>query len=91
MQDSEGDTDIKKRLSDSVGGEGGMIWENSTETYTLLYVKQKTSVSLIYDAGHPNQEGWGGEGGGKGGSGWRGDMYTYGRFIIMSTKTITIL
>ena len=34
------DTDIKNRLLDYVGeGEGGMIWENSTETCTLLYVK----------------------------------------------------
>ena len=32
----QGDTDVKKRLLDSVGeGEGGMIWENSTETCTL--------------------------------------------------------
>ena len=28
MQDSEGDTDVRNRLLDSVGeGEGGMIWE----------------------------------------------------------------
>ena len=34
MQGSKGDT--KNRLLDSEGeGEGGMIWENSTETYTL--------------------------------------------------------
>ena len=32
------------RLLDSVGGEGGMIWENSTETYTLLYVKQSSVI-----------------------------------------------
>ena len=37
----------------SVGeGEGGMIWENSIETYMLPYVKQMTSASLVYDAGH---------------------------------------
>ena len=31
---------IKNRLLDSVGeGEGGMIWENSTETCTLPYVE----------------------------------------------------
>ena len=30
------DTDIKSRLVDSVGeGEGGMIWENTTETCIL--------------------------------------------------------
>ena len=40
MQDSKGDTDVKNRLLDSVGeGEGGMIWEKSTETYILPYVK----------------------------------------------------
>jgi len=31
---SKGDTDIKERLLDTVGGEGGMIGENSTETCT---------------------------------------------------------
>ena len=40
MQSSKGDTDAKKRLLGSLGeGEGGMIWENSTETCTLPYVK----------------------------------------------------
>ena len=40
MQGRKGDIDVKNRLLDSVGeGEGGMIWENSTETYTLPYVK----------------------------------------------------
>ena len=52
MQGSEGDTDIKNILLDSVGGEGGMIWENSIETYTLPYVKQIASGSLLYDAGN---------------------------------------
>ena len=34
------DTDVKNRLLDYVGeGEGGMIWENSTETYVLPYVR----------------------------------------------------
>ena len=33
-------TDIKNRLLDSVGkGEGGMIWDNSIETFILPYVK----------------------------------------------------
>ena len=36
----ERETDVKNRLLDSVGeGEGGMIWENSTETCILSYVK----------------------------------------------------
>ena len=32
-------------------GEGGMIWENSIETYTLPYVKEIASGSLPNDAG----------------------------------------
>ena len=40
MRDSKRDTDVKNRLLDSVGeGKGGMIWENSTETCILSYVK----------------------------------------------------
>ena len=40
MRDSTRDTDVKNRLLDSVGeGEGGMISENSTETFILPYVK----------------------------------------------------
>ena len=37
MQDSKIDTGVKNRLLDSVGeGEGGMIWENSIETYITI-------------------------------------------------------
>ena len=40
MQDRKRDTDVKNRLLDSVGEDNGrMIWENSTETCVLLYVK----------------------------------------------------
>ena len=40
MWDSKRDTDVKNRLLDSVReGDGGMIWENSTETFALSYVK----------------------------------------------------
>ena len=39
-QDSKRDTEVKKRLLDSVGeGKGGMIWENVTETRILPYMK----------------------------------------------------
>ena len=39
MQDRKRDTEIKNRLLDFVGeGEGGMIWENNTETGTSPYV-----------------------------------------------------
>ena len=35
--DSKRDTDVKNRLLDSVGErEGGMIWENGIETYTIM-------------------------------------------------------
>ena len=51
MQGSRGDTDLKNRVLDSVGkGEGGMIWENSIETYTLSYVKWMTSARLMHEA-----------------------------------------
>ena len=73
MQGSKRDTDVKKRLLDSVGeGEGGMICENSIETCILPSVKQMTSASLMHEAGHSkpvlwdNPEGWVGEGGGTG-------------------------
>ena len=49
-----GDTDVKNRLLDSVGGKGGMIWENSIETYTLPYVKQMTSASSMHEQGTQN-------------------------------------
>ena len=56
----------------------------------------ESSVSLMYEAGRPkpvlcdNLEGLGGEGTGRGGSGWKGHMYTYGRFICIA-ETITVL
>ena len=71
MQGSQGDADTKNRLLDSVGeGEGGVIRENSIETYTLPSVKQTASGNLTYDAGNPklvlsdSLEGWGRKGGG---------------------------
>ena len=39
MRDAK-ETDVKNRPLDSVGeDEGGMIWEDSIETYILPYVK----------------------------------------------------
>ena len=32
-------------------GEGGMIWQNGTETCILSYVKQITSPGLVHDIG----------------------------------------
>ena len=50
IQGSKGDTDVKNRLLDSGGRrEGGMLWENTTDTYTWPYV----SVSLTDENGVP--------------------------------------
>ena len=52
------------KILDSVRKEDGMIWENSTETYILPYVKQMTSASSVHEPGHSkpvfgeNAEGW---------------------------------
>ena len=77
MQDSKKDTDVLNSLLDSVGeGEGGMIWENVIETCQLSYVKWIASPGSKHEAGcsglmhWDDPEGWDGEGGGMGGSGW---------------------
>ena len=57
-------------------GEGGMIWENGIETCTISYEKWIASLGLMQDTEclglvhGDDPEGWYGEGGGKGGSGW---------------------
>ena len=73
MQDNKRDTEVKKKLLDSVGeGEGAMICENSIETCILRYVKQITSPSSMHETQQSkpvlwdNPEGWDGEGGGMG-------------------------
>ena len=59
MKGSKGDTDVNSRLLDSMGeGESGIIWENSIETYTLLYIKEMTSESLMHEAGHSKPVLW---------------------------------
>ena len=50
MQDRERDTDVYNGLLDSEG-EGGMIWENGTETCTLSCKKRITSLCSIQDIG----------------------------------------
>ena len=92
MQDSKRDTDVKNRLLDSVGeGEGGMIWENSTETCILSYVKWITSPGLMHETGRwgpvhlDDPEGWDGEGGGRGVQDGE-HMYTHGWFMWMYSK-----
>ena len=77
-------------------GEGGMIWENGTETCILSYVKQIASPGSIHDTGHlglvywDDPEGWDGDrrwGGGQDGE----HMSTHGGFMSMYGKTNTIL
>ena len=82
---------------DSVGeGEGGMIWENGTETRIISYMKRVPSPGSIQATGSlelvhwDDPEGWYGEGGGRGVQDWK-HMYTRGRFMLMYDKTNTIL
>ena len=84
-------------LTHSVGeGEGGMIWENGTETYKLSYVKRIASPGSIQDTGclglvhWDDPEGWYREGGGRGVQDWE-HVYTRGGFMLMYGKTNTIL
>ena len=71
MQNRKRDTDVQNRLLDSVGeGEGGMFWENSTETSILSRVKQMASPGRAWDGCSglvhwEDREGWDGEGGGR--------------------------
>ena len=65
--------DAQNSLLDSVGeGEGGMIWENGTETCIISYMKQISSPCSLHDTGcfrlvhWGDQEGWYGEAGGGG-------------------------
>ena len=52
MRDSKRDTDVKNRLLDSMEeGKRGMTWENSFETYILLYVKQIASPGSMHETG----------------------------------------
>ena len=60
----------KEQTLDSVGeGKGEVIWENSIETYMLLYLKEITSPSSMHETRlsksvhWDNREGWDGKGG----------------------------
>ena len=87
MRDSKRDTDVKNRLLDSVGeGEGGMIWENSTETCILPYVKQMTSASSMHESGHSKPMPWDYPESSERGVQDRGYLYTHGWFMSMYGK-----
>ena len=86
-----------EQLLDSVGeGEGGMIWENCSETFIISYKKRITSPGLMQDTGclglvhWDDPEGCCGEGGGRRVHVWD-HMYTRGVFMSMYGKTNTVL
>ena len=93
MRDNKRDTDVKNSLLDSVGeGEGGMIWENSIETFILSYVKQIASPGSMHETGcsglvhWDDPVGWVGEGGGR--EDQDGEhLYTRAWFMSMYGKT----
>ena len=63
MRDCKRDTDVKNRLSDSVGeGEGRMVWKNSIETCILSYVKQIASLDSMHEIGCSGLVHWDGMG-----------------------------
>ena len=73
-----------------------MIWENGIETCVISYVKRITSPGLMHDTGclglvrWDDPEGWYGEEGGR--EVQNGEhVYTRGRFMLMYSKTNTIL
>ena len=77
-------------------GEGGMIWENGSETCIITYVKQIASPGSMHDTGcsglvhWDNPERWDGEGDGRGVQDGQ-HMYTHGGSMSMYGKTTTIL
>ena len=93
MWDSKRDTDVKNRFLDSVGeGKSGMIWENSTETCILPYVKQIASPGSMHETGCSGPVHWDGPDDGMGrevGGGVQngGHMYIHGWFMSMYGKT----
>ena len=77
-------------------GEGGMIWENGSETCILSCKKLIASPGSIHDTGclglvhWDDPEGWHGEGGGSGVQDGE-HVDTRGGFMLMYGKTNTIL
>ena len=77
-------------------GEGGMIWENGSETCIISYMKRIARLGLMHDTGclglvhWDDPEVWNREGGGRRVQDWE-HVYTRGRFMSMYGKTNTIL
>ena len=77
-------------------GEGGMIWENGTETFILSCKKRITCLCSRQDAGclglvhGEDPERLYGVGVGRGFQDWE-LMYTHGGFMSMYGKTNTVL
>ena len=77
-------------------GEGGMTWENGTETCIISYKKRIASLGLMQDTGclrlvhWDDPDRWYGEGGERGVQDWE-HMYSHGGFMLMYGKTSTIL
>ena len=77
-------------------GEGGMIWENGTETCIISYMKQIASPVSMHDTGflglvHWNgPEGWYTEGGGRGVQDGE-HVCICGRFMLIYGSTSTVL
>ena len=74
-------------------GEGGMIWENGTETCIRSYKKQIASLGSMQDTGclglvhWDDPERWSG---GREVQDWE-HVYTRGGFMLMYGKTNTVL
>jgi len=96
MRDSKRHRCIEQSLDSMREGEGGMIWENGTETCILSYVKRIAIPGLMQDTGcsglvyWDDLEGWDGKGGGRGVKDGE-HMYTRSRFMSMYGKTNRIL
>ena len=77
-------------------GESGMIWENGIETCILSYMKRIASPGSMQDTGclglvhWDDPEGWDEKGGGRGVQDGE-HVYTCGGFMLMYSKTSTIL
>ena len=76
--------ELQNRLFDSVGeGKDGLIWENGIETCIISYKKRIASLGSIQGTGclglvhWDDPEGWYGEGGVRGYSGWGTRVYLW--------------